>query len=137
LALSSSNASLCQAANQEGLDVDTCRFPLTNLDENSRREVNRVRKPNDSENSVGLCWLCARPIGSRVEYHHPVPKSRGGRETVPIHPICHRTLHKSFTNKELERLTLTELRASPEIAAFLGWIRGKHPDFHAPTHRRR
>ena len=83
------------------------------------------------------CWLCSRPLGRRVERHHPVPKSRGGRETVPIHPICHRTLHKSFTNKQLERLDLAGLRAAPELAPFLAWIAGKEPDFHAPTRRRR
>lgn len=83
------------------------------------------------------CWLCARPLGRRVEFHHPVPKSRGGRETVPVHPICHRTLHKSFTNKELERLDLAALRSSPELAAFLAWIANKDPDFHAPTRSRR
>lgn len=83
------------------------------------------------------CWLCDRTIGTRVEQHHPLPKSRGGRETVPVHPICHRTLHKSFTNRQLERLSLAELRASPEVAAFLRWIEDKPADFHAPTHRRR
>jgi len=83
------------------------------------------------------CWLCARPLGRRVELHHPVPKSRGGRDTVPVHPICHRTLHKSFTNKQLERLRLAELRASPELAAFVRWIAKKDPDFHAPTRSRR
>ena len=83
------------------------------------------------------CWLCARPLGQRVEYHHPVPKSRGGRETVPIHPICHRTLHQTLTNKELELLSLNELRAQPDIARFLAWIANKDPDFHAPTRRKR
>ena len=83
------------------------------------------------------CWLCVRPLGKRVEYHHPVPKSRGGRETVPIHPICHRTLHGTFTNKELELLSLDELRAQPDIARFLAWIANKDPDFHAPTRRKR
>jgi hypothetical protein len=86
---------------------------------------------------VGLCWLCSRPLGKRVEYHHPVPKSRGGRETVPIHPICHRTLHQTLTNKELELLSLDELRAQPNIASFLKWIATKDPDFHAPTRRKR
>ncbi len=38
------------------------------------------------------CWLCARPLGRRVERHHPIPKSRKGRETVPVHPICHRVI---------------------------------------------
>lgn len=83
------------------------------------------------------CWLCERAIGSRLEFHHPVPKSRGGRETVPVHPVCHRTLHKSFSNKELERMSLAQLRETPEVARFLAWISGKHPDFHVPTRRRR
>jgi hypothetical protein len=84
------------------------------------------------------CWLCERPLGRRVEYHHPVPKSRGGRETVPIHPICHRTLHKSFTNKELEPFggDVAKLRCAPPLARFLAWIANKPADFHAPTHRR-
>ena len=44
-----------------------------------------------------------RPLGRRVEWHHSVPKSRGGRETVPVHPICHRAIHRALGNKELER----------------------------------
>lgn len=85
------------------------------------------------------CWLCQRPLGARVEYHHPVPKSRGGRDIVPVHPICHRTLHKSLSNKELERFgrDVDALRTRPEVAAFLRWVAAKPPDFHAPTHRAR
>ncbi len=85
------------------------------------------------------CWLCARPLGVRVERHHPVPKSRGGRETRPVHPICHRALHAVFTNKELEKAgnDPQALAAHPELARFLGWVAGKEPDFHAPTRRKR
>jgi hypothetical protein len=74
-----------------------------------------------------------------VEWHHPVPKSRGGRDTAPIHPICHRTIHATLGNKELERgySDLASLRTHPDIARFLDWIRDKDPDFHAPTRRRR
>ena len=81
------------------------------------------------------CWLCARPLGVRIEWHHPIPKSRKGRETVPVHPICHRTIHKLFTNKELERNfhTPEKLAERPEMARFLQWIASKPPDFHAPT----
>ncbi|QIK79035.1 HNH endonuclease [Sphingomonas piscis] len=83
------------------------------------------------------CWLCARPLGGRVQYHHPVPKSRGGRETVPVHPICHSILHKTLDNKALARIGMDvdALRAHPDIARFLGWIASKPPDFHAPTRR--
>ena len=85
------------------------------------------------------CFLCGRRLGRRVEWHHPVPKSRGGRETVPIHPICHRTIHATLTNVELARdyADAAALRAHPEIAKFVAWIRDKDPDFHAPTRRKR
>lgn len=87
----------------------------------------------------GACWLCARPLGRRVEWHHPVPRSRGGRDTVPLHPICHRAIHASFTNAQLARMpadaqVLLELQ---EIRRFVDWVSGKPPDFHAPTARRR
>lgn len=84
------------------------------------------------------CWLCERPLGTKVERHHPVLKSRGGRVTAPVHPICHRTVHARFTNKELERVgdDVTAVRRDEEIARFLGWVAGKEPDFHALVRRR-
>jgi hypothetical protein len=85
------------------------------------------------------CWLCGRPLGRRTEWHHPLPKSRGGRETVPVHPICHKTIHTALANTELARVgrTAQDLRANPEIARFVKWIADKPPDFHAPTRRKR
>ncbi|MET0238379.1 MAG: HNH endonuclease [Sphingobium sp.] len=85
------------------------------------------------------CWLCRRPLGRRVEWHHPVPKSKGGRERVPVHPICHRTLHASFTNGDLARFGAERDRiaADPAVGRFLAWIAGKPPDFHAITSARK
>jgi hypothetical protein len=86
-----------------------------------------------------LCWLCHRLLGRRIEWHHTVPRSRGGRETVPLHPICHRKLHVRFTNQQLARIggDRGKLAADQEIANFLAWLVGKPPDFHAPTRRAR
>ena len=83
------------------------------------------------------CFLCGRPLGRRVQWHHPVPKSRGGRETVPVHPICHQIIHSTLTNKELERgyANAEALRAHAQIARFVEWVGDKDPDFHAPTRR--
>lgn len=91
---------------------------------------------NDEEQA---CWLCARPLGRRVEWHHPVPKSRGGRETVPLHPICHRAVHAALSNTQLAKLgaDASLLLQVEEIARFVGWVAGKPPDFHAPTKVRR
>lgn len=86
-----------------------------------------------------ICWLCERPLGRKVEWHHPLPKSRGGRETVPVHPICHRTLHATFANAELARRgsDAVALRVDPEVAKFVRWIADKPPDFHARTAKRK
>lgn len=74
-----------------------------------------------------------------MEWHHIVPKSRGGRETAPLHPICHRTIHSLLANSEIERgyASAESLRAHPEIAKFVAWVLCKDPDFHAPTRRRK
>ena len=85
------------------------------------------------------CALCGRPLGTRVEWHHLVPKSEGGRITAPVHPICHRTIHATLTNAELARdhADPALLRAHPAIARFLRWIADKPADFHAPVRRTR
>lgn len=41
------------------------------------------------------CHLCNDEISPRqkVEYHHPVYKSRGGKQVAPTHKRCHRQHH--------------------------------------------
>jgi hypothetical protein len=105
------------------------------------RKASRSRpEPSPSKAAApSSCWLCGRALGRKVEWHHPWPKSRGGRETVPVHPICHRTIHATFSNAELARMTEdgAPLQTDERIGTFLGWIAGKPPDFHAPTRRGR
>jgi hypothetical protein len=58
---------------------------------------------------------------------------------VPIHPICHRTLHRTYSNAELALFgaSIAAIRGDPRIGRFLAWIANKDPDFHAPTRRPR
>ncbi len=86
-----------------------------------------------------VCALCGRPIGTQVEWHHRVPKSEGGRETVPVHPICHRTIHANATNTELAGplADLDTLRALPAVAKFVAWVADKPADFRVPVRRGR
>lgn len=81
------------------------------------------------------CALCDREIGKRVEMHHLIPKSQGGRVTIPLHPICHRKIHALFNEKELARdfATIAALRENEDIRRFVSWLRGKPPDFHRRT----
>jgi hypothetical protein len=81
------------------------------------------------------CWLCGRPMGKTTIWHHPVPKSRGGRDVVPMHPICQQTLIANFTNAELQRhgMELEGLLANPTVRKFVDWVAKKDPDFTATT----
>ena len=79
------------------------------------------------------CWLCGRPTGKTIVWHHPVPKSRGGRDVVPMHSICQQTLIANFTNSELQRhgLDVAGLLDNPNVRKFVDWVAKKDPDFTA------
>lgn len=79
------------------------------------------------------CWLCGRPTGKTVIQHHPVPKSRGGRDVVPMHPICQQMLITNFTNSELQRhgMDVQGLLDDPAVRKFVDWVAKKDPDFTA------
>ena len=82
---------------------------------------------------VVACWLCGSPTGKTIVLHHPVPKSRGGRDVVPMHPICQQTLMANFTNSELQRhgTDVDALLANPNVRKFVDWVEKKDPDFTA------
>jgi hypothetical protein len=82
-----------------------------------------------------ICSLCHRPLGANIEAHHLTPKTYGGRETVALHPICHRKIHTSLSEREILRAfrTIEALRGHEGIARFIAWVAGKDPDFYAPT----
>ena len=92
---------------------------------------------------AAACALCERPIpeGARASRHHLTPQLKGGARlgTVLLHQICHNAIHARFNEAELARRLsdIPSLRAEPEIARFLEWVRNKPPDFHAPTRRSR
>ena len=83
---------------------------------------------------IAQCWLCGRPTGKTIVLHHPVPKSRGGRDVVPMHPICQQTLIANFSNSELQRygMDVESLLAIPPVRKFVDWLANKDPDFTAP-----
>jgi hypothetical protein len=92
-----------------------------------------VHQEEEVPESVVHCWLCSRPTGKTIVWHHPVPKSRGGRDVVPMHPICHQTLIANFTNSELQRhgMDIESLLADPAVRKFVDWVANKDPDFTA------
>ena len=93
------------------------------------------KMPGEEEKALAaiVCWLCGRPTGKTIVWHHPVPKSRGGRDVVPMHPICQQTLIANFTNSELQRHApdVDALLANPNVRKFVDWVAKKDPDFTA------
>jgi hypothetical protein len=79
------------------------------------------------------CWLCGRPMGKIIVWHHPIPKSRGGRDVVPMHSVCQQTVINNFTNSELQRhgMNVEGLLENPNVRKFVDWVANKDPDFTA------
>lgn len=79
------------------------------------------------------CPLCDREMieGPTVDLHHLIPKSKGGKETVLLHLVCHRKIHSVFTEKELARSynTIESLKKHQEIQKFIEWVSKKDPAF--------
>ena len=94
-----------------------------------------LQREDDTPEVVVPCWLCGRPTGKTIVWHLPVPKSRGGRDVVPMHPICQQTLIANFTNSELQRhgMDVESLLANPAVRKFVDWVANKDPEFTATT----
>ncbi|MFZ4690376.1 MAG: hypothetical protein ACOYLS_14140 [Polymorphobacter sp.] len=80
-----------------------------------------MHREQEAPAAAVTCWLCGRPTRKTVIAHHPVPKSRGGRDTVPMHPICQQMLIANFTNSELQRygMDVEGLLANPGVRKFV------------------
>ena len=87
----------------------------------------------------GTCELCGRVVERRTR-HHLIPRSRHTNKrvkarftreelhnTVSLCPACHRQIHRTLTEKELERgyNTVEALLSHPEIHRFVRWIEYK------------
>ena len=79
------------------------------------------------------CSLCERLIPPQlITLHHLKPRERGGKaeHRTPLCKPCHKQLHATYSNKELERSldSLELLRQADELQPFLRWIRKQKPD---------
>ncbi|HET7478670.1 MAG TPA: hypothetical protein VFJ72_04040 [Rubrobacteraceae bacterium] len=87
----------------------------------------------------GVCGLCGRMVERRTR-HHLIPRSRHGNKrvrrsfareelnrTVALCPACHRQIHRTLTEKDLEREynTVEALLSHPDILRFVRWIERK------------
>lgn len=91
------------------------------------------------------CELCGRAVGrENLTRHHLLPKSRARKlkrksrklrkrdlsdadRTIYLCRPCHRNIHASIENAELEREydTPEKLAAHPDIRRFTQWVKGR------------
>lgn len=114
-----------------------------------------MESPNGKNRSPGgdwgrACELCGREV-ERLTRHHLIPRSRHRKilkskkrrrqfdreelnRTVPLCGPCHRKIHQTFTEAELERdyPTVEALASDPEIGRFVDWVSGKRQGTRTP-----
>lgn len=109
-------------------------LPIGGMKGRIKRRLAQAIAPVQSadDSAAVVCPLCERPIPpSQRDAHHLVPKSRGGVLTAWMHRICHRQVHALFSETELAREyhCVDALRAHPDVARFVSWVRRKPDDF--------
>lgn len=80
--------------------------------------------------------------GPSVDRHHWIPRKEGGGDWSWLHRICHKKLHSLFDEKTLAVRfgDAAALRADPDVASFVKWVRKRPPDYigrHAKPRDRR
>ena len=94
---------------------------------------------NEKRTVNELCPICEREIGEPCDEHHLLPKSKGGRETIRLHKICHSKIHSVFNRNQLSRdyNSIEKIRKHPEIEKFITWVSNKPPTFYKRTKKKR
>lgn len=80
-----------------------------------------------------ICCICHRPLGDiLIEEHHLKPKTFKGKDTVPIHKVCHAKIHHTFSERELLNWyhTPERIREHEEMQKFIKWINKRPLDFY-------
>ena len=80
-----------------------------------------------------MCVFCLREVGTRR--HHIIPRSKGGRVTVPTCEACESFIHRTFTHNELRDTysTVESIAAHPGYQQFRRWLLRQQPSrvFHS------
>jgi 5-methylcytosine-specific restriction endonuclease McrA len=82
-----------------------------------------------------MCQLCDRDLPALTAHHlvprqHTKRKSLNVSDTAQICSACHRQIHTLFDNRQLAQdlNTVDKLKANPDMAKFLAWVRKQYPE---------
>jgi hypothetical protein len=85
-----------------------------------------------------ICDICGRPLPDELltcNRHHLIPKSKGGKEVILVHKICHNKIHSLWTENELAKYyhTIERIKSHSDMIKFIEWISKKEIEFYATT----
>ena len=92
------------------------------------RKIREDFASSQEEQEPTVCPLCERMIPAGDEdAHHLVPKSKGGKQTVLLHKVCHDQIQAVLTNAQLAKTfsTIEAILENPDIQKFVAWIKNK------------
>lgn len=69
--------------------------------------------------------------GPSLDRHHWMPRAEGGRDRAWVHVVCHRMIHRLFSDGDLAGPLAdpAALRAHPAMQKFIAWVRRKPADY--------
>ena len=92
-----------------------------------------TRHTGDGIDGRACCPICQRPLidGPSIDRHHWVPSSHGGRDSAVLHRICHRMIHRLFSEADLAKTysTAEAILNHPDMQRFVAWVRRQPPEY--------
>ena len=84
-----------------------------------------------------MCVFCLRHVATNQ--HHVVPRSKGGKLTVPTCRDCEDFIHRNLSHTDLrDRFpTVEAMQAYEPYQRFLKWLRKQQPHARFPSARAR
>jgi hypothetical protein len=84
-----------------------------------------------------VCVFCLREVATNQ--HHIVPKSKGGRVTVPTCRDCEDFIHRTLTHNQLrdQFFTVESIQRYEPYQRFLRWLKKQQPHSRFPSARNR
>lgn len=77
-----------------------------------------------------ICELCKRDV-KEIHRHHITPQCLGGvkGETLNCCTTCSQQIHMFFTERELNKMSIEDLKDTEEMKKYINWIKTKPRDF--------
>jgi len=82
------------------------------------------------------CSICKRDLTEEgTNDHHLIPRTFGGKDTIPLHIICHDKLHHTFSERDMvsHYHTIERMIEHEDIQKFIKWVSKKDSNYYSKS----